>query len=52
MSEATIKDKPEKKSKDNKEKPLPLSQISVTSDGDFLIIKMPKKLAVKQLLNG
>ncbi len=45
------KEKTSKEKKSKEPKLAPPSQISFTSDGDFLVIRMPRKLAIKQLLN-
>lgn len=49
MSEIPVKK--EKVKKEKPEKPTQAQQISVTPDGDFVIIRMPKKLIAKQLFS-
>jgi len=46
VSEIPVKSKVKKP-----EKPTPNQQISVTPDGDYVIIRMPKKLIAKQLFS-
>lgn len=47
-----VKEKPTKETKVKKDKPAPNPQISVVAEGDFLVIRMPRKMAVKHLLNS
>ena len=51
MTTSEIPVKKEKVKKDKPDKPALAQQISVTPDGDFVIIRMPKKLIAKQLFS-
>lgn len=51
MSTQEISVKPAKQKKEKEPKPALAQQISVTPDGDFVIIKIPKKLIAKQLFS-